>query len=77
MLWVCLAIGLVYSNFGKCKVDLAELVGFFVIMVVNEGKFCNDVFGNTVVGAAKLRKTCIVIPQLGIDVAEKNNRILR
>ncbi len=48
---------------------LAELVGIFVVMVVNEGKLLDNIFGYAVVGGAKFRKACIVIPQLGIDIA--------
>jgi len=69
MAGVCCAIGLLQIVFVNCRGDLAELVGAFVVVIVDKGKLFYDVFGYAMVGGTKFRKTCIVIPQLGIDVA--------
>lgn len=48
---------------------LAKLVGIGIVPIVDKRKLLDDVFGNAVVCGAKFRKACIVIPQLGIDIA--------
>ena len=50
------------------KRRLTELVCSAVVTVVDNFQAADDFFRGTVVGGAELRKCCIVIAQLGIDI---------